>query len=205
MRQADYNRAEEYIELRAELRELLAHGRYTLYITSVFIIGALAWYLGRLESPQIDPAIFGAFLYVVVIFSSVIYVSSINGASRIGGYIATFWESRDPDLRLQWHRFNRRGATGGFLAGAAQFAYTLLTLIVAGFLMYSFHVFSVEIRGGVMSAILWGVGQAIAFTQLRKYLQNQTMRFEREWRAIKESPEQQAEIHAFYESYLKRY
>ena len=37
MRQADYNRAEEYITLRDELRELLTHSRFILYVTSAFV------------------------------------------------------------------------------------------------------------------------------------------------------------------------
>lgn len=199
MRQADYNRAEEYITLRDELRELLAHGRFTLYITSAFIIGALAWYMGRSETPNIGPAAFAVFLYTVLWLSCLIYINSFSQAFRIGGYIAVFWESRDPDIRLTWHRFNRRGATGGYLTGAAQIAYAALSAIVVGFLLYMLAVSPSQIRGLIWPAVAWGVGEVLAFTLLRDYLRAEQMRFEREWRSICASATRQAGIHNEYE------
>ena len=65
-RQADYNRAEEYITLRDELRELLTHSRFILYVTSAFVVGALAWYMGKSETPYVGPAAFAFFLYAVL-------------------------------------------------------------------------------------------------------------------------------------------
>ncbi|OGZ96459.1 MAG: hypothetical protein A3J10_01250 [Candidatus Sungbacteria bacterium RIFCSPLOWO2_02_FULL_54_10] len=99
-RQADYNRAEEYITLRDELRELLTHSRFILYVTSAFVVGALAWYMGKSETPYVGPAAFAFFLYAVLGLSCLIYINSFSQAFRIGGYIAVFWESRDPDIRL---------------------------------------------------------------------------------------------------------
>ena len=75
MRQADYNRAEEYVTLRDELRELLTHGRFILYATSAFVVGALAWYLGRSEIPYVGPAAFASFLYAVLGLSCLIYIN----------------------------------------------------------------------------------------------------------------------------------
>ncbi len=205
MRQADYNRAEEYITLRDELRELLAHGRFTLYATSAFIVGALAWYMGRSEAPYNGPAAF-FFLYAVLLLSCLIYISSFSQAFRIGGYIAVFWESRDADRRMQWHRFNRRGAIGGYLrgyfTGAAQIAYAVLAAIVVGFLLYTLTITPSQIRGWIWLAVAWGVGELLAFTFLRDYLRNEQMRFEREWRAISVSPERQNSIHGEYETFL---
>ncbi|GEM_PF-2463329 len=206
MRQADYNRAEEYITLRDELRELLAHGRFILYATSAFIVGALAWYMGRSEMPYIGPAAFAFFLYAVLWLSCLIYISSFSQAFRIGGYIAVFWESRDGDRRMQWHRFNRRGATGGYLrgylTGAAQIAYTVLASIVVGFLFYMLTISPSQIRGLLWWAIIVGVGEALAFTLLRDYLRSEQVGFEQEWRAISASSERQNNIHGEYETFL---
>lgn len=199
MRQADYNRAEEYITLRDELRELLAHGRFTLYVTSAFIVGALAWYMGKSEAPSIGPAAFAFFLYAVLGLSSLIYINSFSQAFRIGGYIAVFWESRDPDRRMKWHRFNRRGAAGGYLTGAAQIAYAFLSSIVVGFLFYMLATSPSKMRGWIWIVVVLGAGEAMAFTLLRDYLRSERMRFEREWRAIRASTGRQTEIHDQYE------
>ncbi len=199
MRQADYNRAEEYATLRGELRELLAHGRFILYATSAFVVGALAWYMGKSETPQINPAAFAFFLYAVLGLSSLIYINSFSQAFRIGGYIAVFWESSDPDRRMKWHRFNRRGATGGYLTGAAQIAYAALTSIVVGFLSYMLAVSPSQIRGWIWLMLFWGIAEVLAFTVLRDYLQSERIGFEHEWRAIRASAERQTGIHQEYE------
>lgn len=199
MRQADYNRAEEYITLRDELRELLAHGRFTLYVTSAFIVGALAWYMGKEDVPSIGPAAFAVFLYAVLGLSSLIYINSFSQAFRIGGYIAVFWESRDPDIRLTWHRFNRRGATGGYLTGAAQIAYAFLASIVVGFLLYMLAISPSQVRGWIWIVVVLGVGEILSFTLLRDYLRAEQLKFEREWRSIRASSTRQAGIHNEYE------
>ncbi|MDP3734981.1 MAG: hypothetical protein Q8R39_00970 [bacterium] len=199
MRQVDSNRFEEFISLRDELRELLAHGRYILYVTSVFIFVALAWYQGGSESPQVSHAVFALFLFAVLAVSSLVYLNSLSQALRIGGYIAVFWESRDPDRRLKWHRFNRRGARGGVLAFAAQLTYAVLTLFVVGFLMYSFQKSSVEIRDAMIPVILLGIAQMAAFTRLSRYLVGEQRRYEYDWRVIRSSRERQDRIHDEYE------
>ncbi len=199
MRQTDYNRAEEYITLRDELRELLTHGRFTLYVTSVFIVGALAWYMGKSEIPYIGPAAFAFFLFAVLILSCLIYINSFSQAFRIGGYIAVFWEARDPDRRMKWHRFNRRGAPGGYLTGAAQIAYAFLASIVVGFLFYMLTIYPSHRHGLIWPIIIWGVAEVLAFTLLRNYLRSEQIKFEHEWRAIRASTERQAGIHNEYE------
>lgn len=200
MQQADYNRAEEYVTLRDELRELLAHGRFILYVTSVFVVGALAWYLGRSEIPYVGPSAFAFFLYAVLGLSSLIYINSFSQAFRIGGYLAVFWESRDEERRLKWHGFNRKGATGGYLTGAAQIAYTLLASIVVGFLAYMLTISPSRVYGWIWFAILWGIGEAGAFAMLRSYLHSEQTRFEREWSVIQRSPDRQELIHGEYET-----
>lgn len=204
MRQADYNRAEEYITLRDELRELLAHGRFILYVTSVFVVGALAWYLGKSEIPYVGPAAFALFLYAVLGLSSLIYINSFSQAFRIGGYLTVFWESYDEERRLKWHRFNRRGATGGYLTGAAQIAYTLLASIVVGFLLYMLAISPSRLYGWIWFSITMGIGEAWAFAMLRSYLHSEQVRFEHEWYAIQTSPDQQDLIHGEYETLPSR-
>ena len=204
MRQADYNRAEEYVTLRDELRELLAHGRFTLYVTSGFVVGALAWYMGKSEIPYIGPAAFAFFLYTVLGLSCLIYINSFSQAFRIGGYIAVFWESHDEERQLKWHRFNRRGAPGGYLTGAAQIAYSFLTAIVIGFLLYMLTIAPGNLYGGIWTAITMGIGEALAFTMLRGYLRSEQVVFEREWISIQSSAERQVTIHGEYEAIPSR-
>ncbi|MDP3735007.1 MAG: hypothetical protein Q8R39_01100 [bacterium] len=200
MRQIDSNRFEEFITLRDELREALAHGRFILYVTSLLVLGALSWYMGKVEPPHISPAALAIFLDVVLFASSLVYANNLSQALRIGGYIAVFWESRDPDRRLKWHRFNRRGARGGLLAFAAQLTYAVLTLIVVGFLIHLLNSISIEDRWSMIRAIFIGSLEVLFFTQMSRYIATQQRRHEYDWRVIRSSRERQDQIHDEYES-----
>ena len=200
MRQTDSNRYEEYVTLREEIRELLSHGRFILYVTSAFIIGALAWYMGKTDISVVNPAAFSIFLYAVLVYSSLIYINSLSQAFRIGGYVAVFLESRDTERRLQWHRYNRKGAPGGYLTGAAQIAYAALTLVVAGWLAYLFFTMPIDMRGWILWSILGGLLITACFSQIRNYLRIDRDRFERECIHIRASPDRQDEIHDAYET-----
>lgn len=204
MRQGDPNRLEEYVTLRDELRELHVHGRQILYWTSAFVFAALAWFLGKSEVPQIGPALFAFFLLMVVFASAMMYANSLSQAFRIGGYLAVFWESRDQDRRLKWHRFNRRGAPGGLLTLAAQLAYAALALLIVLFLVYSFKTGPMENHRSIILITLWGVVEMGVFTQLNNVLKNRQRTYEDQWLAIRASRAKQEEIHDAYDIYRDR-
>lgn len=204
MHQGDPNRLEEYVTLRDELRELHIHGRQILYWTSALVFAALAWFLGKSEVPHIGPALFAFFLILVLAASFLMYINSLSQAFRIGGYLAVFWESRDQDRRLKWHRFNRRGAPGGLLTLAAQLAYAALSLLIVLFLLYSFETASVENRSLIILITIFGVVEMGAFTQLNNILRNRQKDYEDEWLEIRASRTRQDEIHDAYDTYRNR-
>lgn len=201
MRQIDYNRAEEYITLRDELLQLQTFARQILYWTVLLIIGGFGWYVSRPVGERIPPFIFGVFLYALMLLSAGAYLIYINQVYRIGSYLAVFWESRDPDRRLKWHRFNRRGPVGGFLPDTAVFVYSgtaFLVVIFVGFLTVAQRSpYHVTPNVGVM---LSGLALSLLFPLLRDYLRNQRDRYEREWRIIRASSVRQETIHDEYET-----
>ena len=204
MRQSDPNRLEEYITLRDELRELLAHGRQILYWTSGFVFAALAWFLGRPDQSQLNPAVFGAFLLAMLFASVLVYVNNLSDAFRIGSYLAVFWESSDLERRLKWHRFNRRGAPGGLTALTAQLAYAALASLVVGFLAHSFFTVSIEKHMQIIPILVIGTGETLLFVWLSSFLSNRRQAYDLSWRAIRASIEWQEKIHDVYDAHNGR-
>lgn len=202
MRQAAYNRAEEYITLRSEMQLLSSFTRQILYWTVVLVIAGFGWYLTRPINERIPLSIFSLFLYFLIGLSCGAYLIYTNQVYRIGSYIAVFWESRDSGRYMQWHRFNRKGPPGGFLPDSAVFVYAGISGSIVAFLMiFTF----IERPPYVVIMVnigftLIGVGATLLFPLLRRYLRNQRDRFKREWRIIRASSVRRAEIHDEYET-----
>ena len=150
--------------------------------------------------PAIPLGAFAFFLYAMLDVSCVAYVVNTNQAYRIGGYLAVFWESHDPDVRLAWLRMNRLGPSGGFLPNAATFVYAVdVGIIVA------FFIVGVEARltrpyaSAFVFVITVGLAHFIAATRLGIFLRRRRDGFEIAWREIKESPDELLRIHSRYE------
>lgn len=201
MRQVDYNRAEEYITLRDELLQLQGFARQILYWTVLLIVAGFGWYVSRPSGDRIPAFVLGWFFYLLIFLSAGAYLIYMNQVYRIGSYLAVFWESRDLDRWMKWHRFNRRGPVGGFLPDTAVFVYAGTTAFVVFFLAFLTiadrpqHYVAFNI-----SAMLFGLALAICFPMLRSYLRNQRDRYEREWRVIRGTSAQQVAIHDEYET-----
>ena len=200
MMQGNTNRYEEYIALRAELILLLTASRQIMYVTVAFLVASIAWYLGQPATDRIGVSAFTLFLYLGLLLSGTIYVINSNQVYRIGGFLAVFWDSRDSDRRLSWHRFNRRGPTGGFLPDAATLVYVGSVLAIVGLetaLVLARQTRPLEPTSVI---ILVGVAEVILFSQIGRYLRRQRDRFEIEWRRIRGSAERRAAIHDEYET-----
>lgn len=200
MMQENTNRYEEYIALRAELLVLLTTSRQIMYITAAFLVASIGWYLGQPIDQRIAVSAFAVFLYVGLLLSAAIYLINTSQVYRIGGFLAVFWESRDPDRRLFWHRFNRRGPAGGFLPDAAMLVYTGSALTVV--LLVAISAFTRQTRPfePIAMIIVLGICVMIVFSQVNRYLHRERDRFEVEWRRIRGSAERRDAIHNGYET-----
>ena len=196
-----WTESDEYISLRQEALGLFAQSRQILYVTTAFVIVSIGWYVALASPPTIPLGAFTLFLYAVLDVSGVVYVVNTNQAYRIGGYLAVFWESHDPDVRLAWHRMNRLGPSGGFLPSAATFVYTVDVGIVL-----ALFVIGVEARltrpyyVTFVLAVLIGMLELVVASRLGMYLRRRRDEFELAWREIKETPERLAGIHGRYEA-----
>ena len=200
MVQRDANRFEEYIALRAELLQLLANSRQILYVTAAFMIASFAWFLGQPLPTRIAVSWFAFFLQLVLFLSAVIYSVNTSQVYRIGGFLAVFWESHDPERHLVWHRFNRRGPPGGFLPDAAMLVYvssTATTVLLIAIVAVARQIRPFE---PATLAAITGIREAVAFSQLNRFLRRQRDRFELEWRMIRGSRERMDQIHDEYET-----
>lgn len=200
MIQADTNRFEEYIALRAELLQLLANSRQILYVTAAFMVASFAWYLGQPAATRIAISGFAFFLLLVLSLSAAIYTINTNQIYRIGGFLAVFWESRDPDRHLSWHRFNRRGPAGGFLPDAAMLVYLSSTSITVILLVLTALTGQTRPPEPILPVMLLGIAEVLLFSQVSRYLRLRRDRLERDWRGIRGSRERQNEIHDEYET-----
>ncbi len=200
MIQENTNRYEEYIALRAELLLLLTTSRQIMYITAAFLVASIAWYLGQPATERISVSAFASFLYLGLLVSGAIYIINTSQVYRIGGFLAVFWESRDPDRRLLWHRFNRRGPTGGFLPDAAMLIYVGSVLAVVSLEVALVLARQTRPLEPVSAVIIVGVGETVMFSQISRYLQRERDRFELEWRRIRGSTERREAIHEEYET-----
>lgn len=196
--------SDEYVSLRQEALGLFAQSRQILYITTAFVIVGVGWYAALASPPAIPLWIFTLFLLTVLDVSGVTYVVNTNQAYRIGGYLAVFWESYDPSVRLSWHRMNRLGPAGGFLPNAATFVYTVDVLIVLTFLMIGVNARLARPSEPALPIFLYGVGHLIAAMRLGAYLRRRRDEFELAWREIKESSNRQQAIHSWYETIPSR-
>lgn len=201
MLQLDYNRAEEYISLRSEMQQLSAFARQILYWTVVVIIVALGWYFTKPVGERISTPVFALFLDFLIWISYDLYVVYVSQVYRIGGYIGVFWESRDTDRRLQWHRFNRRGPPGGFFRDSVLLVYSGTSVLVALFTIYATIAEQPQRVTAMISAaiVLIGLYMAIRFAGGRRTLTDRRNRYEREWRRIRASRAFMDEIHDEYE------
>lgn len=200
MRQADYNRAEEFITLRDELLRLWDRAYQILHWTIFVVIVGMAWYLGKPASERIVMYAFALFLYALVGLSIGAYLVYTNQIWRIGSYLAVFWESRDNDRRMQWHRLNRRGPIGGFLPDTAILIYSGAFGLVALFVLFltSGNQSAGEIMRNISLAMIGSIF-AVWVTGLRDNLRYHRDRYEREWREIRAAEERMNTIHAAYE------
>ena len=200
MVQADPTRLEEYLSLRQEMLSLFLHGRDVLYWTIGFVILALGWYAAQSEVRKlIVPYVFTLFLLGVLILSAITYSVAMGQAYRIGSYIAVFWESGDLDRWLRWHRFNRHGPVGGFLANSGVSVYVSASLFVMFFFGVFVYAGEVPITFVVSVSVL-GLAAVRGFPYfVGTRLRDRRMDFEQGWRLIAGSPARQAQIHALYD------
>ncbi len=199
MQQDNTNRYEEFITLRDEMRDLFTNSRQILYWTTGLVIAAFGWFLTPSEQAKVDVHVFVLFLYLSLFISAFSFAVNMNQIYRIGGYIAVFWDSRDTERGLLWHRFNRRGVVGGYLPDAAALIYTVLAGMITAF----FVVFIVVSHGRPMMFSIWvvlfGIAETVGFSQMSRIITTFRDNFEAEWIELKISTERQNEIHNVYE------
>jgi len=197
--------SDEYGSLRQEALGLFTQSRQILYITTASVIVSIGWYAVLITPPAIPLSAFVVFLYIVLVVSGVAYVVNTNQAYRIGGYLAVFWESHDPNVRLAWLRMNRLGPSGGFLPNAATFVYTVSVGTVL-----TFYIIGVEARLSrpydvmFVPVVVWGMIEFIIALRFGVYLRRRRDEFETAWREIKESPDKWRVVHERYETIPSR-
>lgn len=199
-----WTESDEYISLRQEASILFTQSRQILYITTAFVIVALGWYATLTTSPTIPLWIFTLFLYGVLYVSGIAYVVNTNQAYRIGGYLAVFWESHDPDIHLAWHRLNRLGPPGGFLPNAATVIYTADTLAILSFYLTGIFARLARPTDPLGLAVIAGIIQVLVGLWLGAYLRRRRDSYELAWREIRESPDRLQAIHSRYEAVPSR-
>ena len=196
--------SDEYVTLRNEMLTLLAHARQMLYWTTGFVIASIGWYVGNESARHVPLWIFTSFLFMVLYVSCFAYGVNTSQVYRIGGFLAVFWESHDSEKYRMWHRLNRRGPADGFLPDVAAFIYTTDVVIVLGFFLVGLAT-GENLRWNTFSIVIpVGLATVSFFSQLGVYLKWQRDEYEREWKAIKESPGKMRAIHRHYETLPSR-
>ncbi len=201
MEQGNPTRLEEYATLREEMLSLFLHGRDILYRTIGLIIIALGGYAIQPEMRRlIPPAFFASFLIAVLFLSAITYSIAMDQAYRVGGYIAVFLESDDPERWLKWHRFNRHGPRGRFRPNVDALVYMSMAFVILFF--FGMFIYNGEVRSYSMISIPIFCAGFVAFFSfsMRKGLRNRRVEYENEWRLIRGSPARQAQIHQHYET-----
>ena len=97
----------EYETLRDELLDLLRHSRQILYWTTGFVVVGMGWSFIQESAHNIPSWLFTVFLYLIVYVSVAAYIVNTQQVYRIGGFLAVFWDSYDPEKLRIWHRLNR--------------------------------------------------------------------------------------------------
>ncbi len=191
--------SDEYVSLRQEASILFTQSRQILYITTAFVVVALGWYAALAPPHAIPLWIFTLFLYGMLWISAVAYIINTNQAYRIGGYLAVFWESSDPDTHLAWHRMNRLGPAGGFLPNAATVIYAASTLMILSFCVIGRLTHFGESLEPIRIPVVVGILQIAISLLLSRYLRYWRDNYELVWRQIKESPAEMLRVHGRYE------
>ena len=179
---------------------LLSQSRQILYVATVFVIVAIGWYLTPATPPAVPLSIFTVFLYGVLDVSVIAYIVNMSQAYRIGGYIAVFWESRDPDMHLFWHRLNRRGPSGGFLSNVAMAVYGGSMVAILSFFITAVFMRMTRPGESISLVLYFAFVHILLVWLLSRYLRRRRNGFEIEWRGIKDSPDAWRLIHARYEA-----
>lgn len=93
-----FTETDEYTTLRNEMMMLFTHARQMLYWTTGFVVAGMGWYVNQ-ESTHtaIPPWLFTFFLFAILLVSAIAYVVNTNQVYRIGGFLAVFWESHNPE------------------------------------------------------------------------------------------------------------
>ena len=195
-----WTESDEYVSLRQELLGLLSQSRQILYVAAVFVIVAIGWYLAPVIHPAVPLWIFTIFLYGVLDVSAIAYIVNMSQAYRIGGYLAVFWESHNPDMHLFWHRLNRRGPSGGFLSNVAMSVYSGSMVAILSFFITAVFMRMAKPGEPISLVLPFGFVHICVVCFLNPYLRHRRNGFEIEWRRIKDSPDAWRLIHARYEA-----
>ncbi len=194
-----FTESDEYTTLRNESITLFAHARQLLYWTTGFVVAGIGWYTIHEAARNISLGLFTFFLFSVLLVSATAYVVNANQVYRLGGFLAIFWESYEPEARRIWHRFNRQGPAGAFLPDVT-IIYVANAVIISVFFIAAVVTGQMRQWNPVSSIIIMGLAEIWLFSQLGWYLILERDWYEAEWRAIKESPERIREIHSHYET-----
>jgi hypothetical protein len=201
MNQGNATRFEEYATLRQETLELAAFTRQVLYWTVFLVVGVLGWYITQ---PHSFPAYGLAILLLLALFaSSQIYFGYLFLIFRVGGYLAVFWESSQSERGLQWHRFSRHSSVvpGQTIHTPGEIYVYMVDVVFVVLFILGF---------AERKTLTWFVllpVMFIVFLSVRKKLKElpesvlrRRIDEEKGWKKVKESPEEQKQIHRLYET-----
>ncbi|MBI4120139.1 MAG: hypothetical protein HY454_01605 [Parcubacteria group bacterium] len=211
IKQGDAGRFEEYITLRQEMLELHSFCRQILYWTVALVIAGLGWYLALLQSqnpasiPIVSGSLFAILLLVALFLSFVVYNRYLLLIFRVGSFIAVFWESRDPERGLMWHRCNRKTPSileyrpqslRGFVLSTAVIIYIILVFTI----LVIFEFFGVGVSSRAQEWVKWSLVllDVTAFCSSVGIIRYLTREYEKDWIKIRASPELQDTIHSLY-------
>lgn len=203
MQQGNATRFEEYITLRQEMLEMHSFCRHILYWTVLLVIAALAWHLGTESAIRVSGHGLAVLLFTGLIVSVATYSIYMMHVYRLGSFIAVFWESRQPERALRWHRFNRRARTvvpelrhANAISHAPIVVYAGTAFVVLVVVEWLGSPASVYVRTAMRSlffiAFLFPFVSVWAARRVRR-------RFEDAWERISEEPSLQDAIHSHYE------
>ncbi len=210
MNQGDTGRFEEYITLRQEILELHSFCRQILYWTVTLVIAGLGWYLAQPQpqnstlAPVISGSLFAILLLTALLLSFLVYNRYLLLLFRAGSFIAVFWESRNPERGLIWHRFNRKApgilkhrhkSLRGFVlhtAAIVYFALAIAVVVVSEFFGETGPLFLSWFKLG-----FW-LFDMVAFSCSARVVRYYTQQYEEDWIKIKTAPELQDAIHNLY-------
>ena len=201
MEQGNPTRLEEYVTLREEQLSLFLHGRDILYRTIGLIMIALGAYAVQPEMRKLIPSFLFTFFLLVILFLSVLtYSTAMDQAYRIGGYIAIFLESDDPQRWLRWNRFNRHGPRLRFRPNVDATVYVSMVLMILFF--FGMFVYNEEVQSYTAISIpLIGAVVAVYISLfMGRSVRRRRVVYENDWRLIRGSPARQAQIHQHYET-----